>query len=163
LFCDGYRAFGSEKNKTSRVPDLYVRKWLQIRFGALRRGKHFAADVTPHYIEQITPPCGRCPVTDLRFTYSQDKPTDWSVDRANNARGYVRGNTLIISRAANAAKGNRSLDEIRVLASGDSTTDGLAPVEWERLGQLVEPADRSFERPLAIAHNGERQPSRRRA
>jgi hypothetical protein len=139
-FCDGYRAFGSEKNKTSRVPDRYIRKWLQIRYGALRRGKHFAADVTPQYIEQITPPSGRCPVTDLPFTYSQDEPTDWSVDRANNARGYVRGNILIISRAANAAKGDRSLDEIRVLASGDRTTDGLTPVEWDRLGQLVEPA-----------------------
>src|SRR5215510_1865090 len=64
LFCDGYRAFGSEKNKTSRTPDRYVHKWLQIRFGALRRGKPFAGDVTPEYIKQITPASGRCPVTD---------------------------------------------------------------------------------------------------
>jgi hypothetical protein len=139
-FCDGYRAFGTEKNKTARVPDRYVRKWLQIRFGALRRGKHFSSDVTPEYIEQITPASGRCPVTDLHFTYSKDAPTDWSVDRANNARGYVRGNILIISRAANAAKGDRSLEEIRSLASGVGPSEGLTPVEWQRLGQLVEPA-----------------------
>jgi hypothetical protein len=139
-FCDGYRAFGSEKNKTSRSPSKYVRKWLQIRFGALRRGKQFAPDVTPQYIEQITPASGRCPVTGLPFTYSQDEHTDWSVDRANNQRGYVRGNILIISRGANAAKSDRSLEEIRSLASCARAVDGLTPVEWDRLGQLVEPA-----------------------
>jgi hypothetical protein len=139
-FCDGYRAFRSEKNKTSRVPDRYIRKWLQIRYGALRRGKQFASDVTPTYIEQITPASGLCPVTNLPFTYSQEQPTDWSVDRANNARGYVRGNILIISRGTNAAKGNRSIDEIRLLASGVGVSDGLTPAQWARLAQLVEPA-----------------------
>jgi len=139
-FCDGYRAFGSEKNKTSHFPDKYVRKWLQIRFGALRRGKPFAGDVTPEYIKQITPSSGRCPVTERAFTYSQDEPTDWSVDRANNDRGYVRGNILIISRAVNEAKSGRSLDEIRALASNTTAVDGLTPAEWDRLAQLIEPA-----------------------
>lgn len=139
-FCDGYRAFGSEKNKTSHSPDKYVRKWLQIRFGALRRGKPFASDVTPEYIEQITPASERCPVTNEPFTYSQEEPTDWSVDRANNQRGYVRGNILIISRAVNAAKNDRSLDEIRALASNTTAIDGLTPAEWHRLAQLIEPA-----------------------
>jgi hypothetical protein len=140
LFCDGYRAFGSEKNKTSRAPDKYIRKWLQIRIGALRRGKHFASNVTPEFIKQITPPSGRCPVTERPFTFSQDKDTDWSVDRANNERGYVRGNILIVSRAVNAAKGDRSLDEIRALAAEDVAIDGLTPLEWDKLGQLIEPA-----------------------
>src|SRR6185503_5345339 len=140
LFCDGYRAFGSEKNKTPRVPDRYVRKWLHIRIGALRRGKYFASDVTPEFIKQITPASDRCPVTDRPFTFSQNKPTDWSVDRANNERGYVRGNILIISRAVNAAKGDRSLDEIRALASELVAVDGLTPLEWGKLGQLIEPA-----------------------
>lgn len=149
-FCDGYRAFGSEKNKTSRAAGKYVRKWLQIRFGALRRGKHFAPDVTPQYIEQITPASGRCPVTHLPFTYSQDEPTDWSVDRANNERGYVRGNILIISRAANAAKSDRSLEEIRSLASCARAVEGLTPVEWERLGQLIEPAFGDEVRPVPV-------------
>src|SRR5262245_20784427 len=103
-FCDGYRAFGSEKNKTTRAADKYINKWLQIRFGALRRGKPFASDVTPDYIRRITPVSGRCPVTEQPFTYSQDEPTDWSVDRANNDRGYARGNILIVSRAVNTAK-----------------------------------------------------------
>jgi hypothetical protein len=139
-FCDGYRAFRAGNTKTTHVPDRYVRKWLQIRYGAFRRGKRFARDVTPQYIEQITPASGRCPVTDVPFTYAEDKPTDWSVDRANNARGYVRGNILIISRAANEAKGDKSLDEIRALAAAERPRDGLTPAEWERLGQLVEPA-----------------------
>jgi hypothetical protein len=140
LFCDGYRAFGSEKNKTARVRDRYVSKWLQIRFGALRRGKHFAADVTPEYIRHITPASERCPVTERPFTFSQEEPTDWSVDRANNERGYVQGNILIISRAVNAAKGDRSLEEIRSLAAEDEPVDGLTPLEWERLAELIEPA-----------------------
>lgn len=139
-FCDGYRAFGSEKNKTTRKPDKYVRKWLQIRFGALRRGKSFSPQVTPDYLEKITPVSGKCPVTEERFSYSRNAPTDWSVDRANNDRGYLCGNIIIISQQANAAKGDKSLSEIQALASGDVESGSLSPAQWARLAQLVEPA-----------------------
>ena len=139
-FCDGYRAFAGDKNRSVRNPDKYCRKWLQIRFGAFCRGKPFSRQVTPEYIEKITPASGRCPATGEPFTYSTGTPTDWSIDRANNDRGYCCGNILIISQFANGAKGERSLDEIRLLADRDNDTDGLSPAQWDRLAHLIEPA-----------------------
>ncbi len=139
-FCDGYRAFRHGDNKTTRRPDKFVRKWLQIRFGALARGKQFSLDVSPEYIDKITPASGKCPITEVAFTFGTGEPTDWSVDRANNDRGYVRGNILIMSQVANAAKGNKSLDAIETLANHDQSTEGLTPSQWARMAQLIEPA-----------------------
>ena len=140
LFCDGYRAFSNESKKSVRRPNKYVRKWLQIRFGALRRGKYFSPDITPEYIEKITPASEKCPVIGEPFTFGKNAPTDWSVDRANNDRGYVRGNIIIISQQANAAKGDKSLDQINILALCTSDTDGLTSYQWERLAELIAPA-----------------------
>ena len=139
-FCDGYRAFRHGENKTTRKPDKFVRKWLQIRFGALSRGKQFSLDITPEYIEKITPTSNKCPVTDLPFTFGTRDSTDWSVDRANNDHGYIRGNILIMSQAANAAKGNKSLDAIESLAGHDASTGGLTAAQWDRMARLIEPA-----------------------
>ena len=139
-FCDGYRAFLHGNNKTTHRPDKFIRKWLQIRLGALRRGKEFSLDVTPQYIQSITPASGRCPVTGLPLTFAAGIQTDWSIDRANNDRGYVRGNIIVLSVAANAAKGNKSLDEIRILSSKGENIDGLTPDQWHRLAILIEPA-----------------------
>lgn len=140
LFCDGYRAFAGDPQRKHTQPDKYVRKWLQIRYGASRRGKVFSPEVTPEYIEKILPESGRCPVTREKFTYSKSAPTDWSIDRANNDRGYVCGNIIIISQCANEAKSDKSLDEIRSLASKDRDVEGLTPAEWGSLAQLIEPA-----------------------
>ena len=139
-FCDGYRAFRHGGNKATRKPDKFVRKWLQIRFGALSRGKEFSLDITPQYLEKITPASANCPVTDLPLTFGTGESTDWSVDRANNDRGYVRGNILIMSQAANAAKGNKSLDTICSLAGNDGSTEGLTACQWDKLAKLIEPA-----------------------
>lgn len=139
-FCDGYRAFRHGDKKTTQKPGKYVRKWLQVRFGALSRGKQFSLDISPEYIEKITPASGNCPVTELPLTFATGESTDWSVDRANNDRGYVRGNILIMSQAANAAKGARSLDEIKALANHDASTEGLAAAQWDKMARLIEPA-----------------------
>ena len=140
LFCDGYRAFAGDKRRKARRPDKYTRKWLQIRFGAFARNKPFSADVTPEFIEKITPSSGRCPIIDEPFTYSKGEPTDWSIDRANNERGYVRGNVIVISQFANSVKSDKSLDEVNELADGEFEAEGLLPAEWRRLAQLIEPA-----------------------
>ena len=139
-FCDGYRAFNLGQNKTTHRPTKFARKWLQIRFGALSRRKQFSLDITPEYIEKITPASGRCPITDQPLTYSTCQQTDWSVDRANNDRGYVRGNILIMSELANSAKGNKSFDDIVALSHHESDCEGLAPQQWNKLAKLIEPA-----------------------
>ena len=139
-FCDGYRAYKSGNKRATRPVNKYERKWLQIRFGALGRNKEFSPGVTPEYLEKITPASGRCPVTEAALTYAEGRPSDWSVDRANNARGYVRGNIIIISTAANKAKGDKSLEDIVALSNLDTEVDGLYPDEWGRLAELIAPA-----------------------
>lgn len=139
-FCDGYRAFRQGDKRSTRPADRYERKWLQIRFGAFSRNKEFAPDVTPDYLRRITPESGRCPVTLLPLTFAEGEPTDWSIDRANNLRGYIRGNLIVISTAANAAKSDKTLAEIEGAAALDSEFDGLLPEEWARMAELVAPA-----------------------
>lgn len=139
-FCDGYRAFRHGHNRKQQPADRYVRKWLQIRFGALSRGKRFSPDISPGYLRRITPAAGVCPVTDAAFTYGACEATDWSIDRADNSKGYVRGNILIVSQRANAAKGDKSLEQIRQLAAADADRDGLTAAEWARFALLIEPA-----------------------
>lgn len=139
-FCDGYRAFRHGKNKTLKQADKFIRKWLQIRFGALVRGKEFSLDVTPEYLKKITPQFGLCPVLGQAFTFGELKPTDWSVDRANNDRGYVRGNIIIMSVTANKAKSDKSLADMRALAAQDEAIDGLTPGQWHKFSALVAPA-----------------------
>lgn len=139
-FCEGYRAFLHGRTKARKKADKYVKKWLQIRFGALARRKQFSLDVTPEYLRRITPASGVCPVTGLHLTFGECEPTDWSVDRANNSRGYVRGNIIIVSAGANTAKGDKSLAEMQALARGDHTVDGLTPSQWQEFSNLVAPA-----------------------
>jgi hypothetical protein len=140
LFCDGYRAFASDRKRRPQRPDRYTRKWLQIRLNAFARDKLFSAEVTPQFIEQITPSSGRCPIIEKAFTYGEGKPTDWSIDRANNDRGYVPGNIIVISQHANSAKSDKLLNEIEALAHGEVEEDGLSPTEWRRLAQRIKPA-----------------------
>lgn len=139
-FCDGYRAFKHGNNRQCQKADRFIRKWLLIRFGALSRGKRFSPDISPEYIRGITPNSGLCPVTGKAFTYSTGEGTDWSVDRADNTKGYVRGNILIVSQEANAAKGNKSLEEIRTLAGRGLGANGLSAVAWAKFAELIAPA-----------------------
>ncbi|HET6628619.1 MAG TPA: hypothetical protein VFG91_02470 [Woeseiaceae bacterium] len=139
-FCDGYRAFQHGNSKKQQPADRYVRKWLQIRFGAWSRGKRFSPDISPDYLRRIMPAGGACPVTGAQFTYGACMETDWSVDRADNSKGYVRGNILIVSQRANAAKSDKSLQQIRELAAAGVDRDGLTAAEWARFALLIEPA-----------------------
>ena len=76
----------------------------------------------------------------MPLTFATGELTDWSVDRANNDRGYVHGNLIVISTLANSAKSDKTLTEILELAKYDREVDGLLPEEWARMAELVEPA-----------------------
>jgi len=139
LFCDGYRT-GRRQHPYPQRADRYVSKWLQIRRNALRRGKHVADEITPAYIRRID--ADRCPVTGDVLTHATGTGTDWSIDRCNNARGYVPGNIVVMSTRANIAKGHLAFAEIVANAARDDACDGLRPDEWQRLLALVAPAER---------------------
>ena len=139
LFCDGYRT-GRKQYPYPQRSDRYILKWLQIRTGALRRGKRVDSAITADYIQKID--VDRCPVTRGPLTHSTTTGTDWSIDRCNNDRGYVPGNLVVMSTQANAAKSDLPFDEIVARGECDAATDGLTPAEWQRMTAVIAPAER---------------------
>ena len=142
----GATLFGTRTLK----PTPQVRKWLQLRLNAWRRGRSFeGVQVTPHFLAQIEVPV--CPITRTRLTQASGAGSDASVDRVCNRAGYAAGNLAVMSARANEAKADLdwqdALTIVRQLErSGLDTLDGLAPVHWSRLAVLM-----SFVTPIAHA------------
>lgn len=139
MFCDGYRAFGHGSRRSKKSANRYVKKWLQIRWGALCRGKPFDPAVTPDYLELVSVGVDHCPVTLDKLTYGELAPTDWSVERADNRFGYEPGNLIILSIRANKAKSDLSLDDIEAIADGDVENGALTQAEWARMAEVMRP------------------------
>ncbi len=115
--------------------DRFIAKWLQLRLGALNRGRSFDERVTPDFIRGID--LDTCPVTRERLTHGLRLPTDWSIDRLNNDGAYARNNLAVMSTRANQAKGDRNFAEVLVLTRDETMRDGLAPQAWGRLASLM--------------------------
>ena len=103
---DGYKAarlkHGERGARPAERPDRYVKKWLQLRRSAWKRGRIFSNEINPALIRQIDVPF--CPVTRLTLTYGTGEDSDWSIDRLDNNGGYVLGNILVMSTRANHLK-----------------------------------------------------------
>lgn len=136
---DGFRSWAHENKRRAQRPDVFEKKWLQIRVRAQLRGKRVGSDVTPQMLQDIFPRNGLCPVTHERMTIGQLSLSDWSVERANNNRDYELGNIIIISARANKAKGSLTYWDLRSRECGEIRDDGLTPEQWGRLADLVEP------------------------
>nr|WP_145546104.1 hypothetical protein [Variovorax boronicumulans] len=117
------------------TPDRFVRKWLQLRLNAWRRGRIVDDEVTPALLRALD--ITHCPVTRAELTHGEQLDTDWSIDRLNNDAAYAASNLAVMSARANRAKGARSFDEVLVLAGLPHATAGLAPHEWLRLATLM--------------------------
>lgn len=120
--------------------DRFTRKVLQIRFNAWLRGREIDTSVlTPAALQAIN--VDVCPIMRLPLTHSQNGPMDWSVDRVNNAEGYVPGNLTIISRLANEAKYiHGSIELIRIARMVNNSGHlfvGLDSHQWARLACLA--------------------------
>lgn len=115
--------------------DRFERKWLQLRLGALARGRLVADDVTPDLLRELD--LDLCPVTRRRLTHGAQGPDDWSVDRLNNDGAYAAGNLALMSAMANRAKGTRGFDEVLELSRAPRATHGLRPEAWLRLAALM--------------------------
>jgi hypothetical protein len=147
----GWEAGRASFGQRTLKPTRHVRKWLQLRLQAWKRGRAFeGVQVTPHYLAQID--TGRCPITRQALTHATGADTDASVDRVYNDAGYAAGNLAVISLRANQAKGEMRWDEARTMAvlaearttgAGAGTADGLASAEWARIAVLM-----SFVTPL---------------
>ncbi|MBQ0960769.1 hypothetical protein KAK06_17570 [Ideonella sp. 4Y11] len=143
----GWEAGRASSGQRTLRPNRHVRKWLQLRVQAWRRGRAFeGVQVTPHYLAQID--CAVCPVTREPFTHASGADTDASVDRVHNGAGYAAGNLAVISLRANQAKADLRWDEARLMAvlaeqRAAGTADGLSAAEWARMAVLM-----SFVTPL---------------
>jgi hypothetical protein len=146
----GWRAGSATFGTRTLKPTPHVRKWLQLRLSAWRRGRAFeSVQVTPNFLAQIDVPL--CPITRVELTHASGAGSDASVDRVCNQAGYAAGNLAVMSTRANQAKANLdwrdAMDVVRQLeGSGLDTLDGLAPVHWSRLAVLA-----SFATPLPHA------------
>lgn len=127
-FIEGYNT--ARSRITGHRPNRYHLKWLQIRYGALKRNRLFDETVTPDVIEGLDG--GICLITLKPLTHSTGTDMDWSIDRVSNEIGYTLGNLVIVSTKANQAKGSMSFDEICDAAAADEPTNGLTPFEWQR-------------------------------
>ena len=115
--------------------DRFQRKWLQLRLGALTRGLPVDAEVTPQLLREID--VTHCPVTREVLTHGERLGSDWSVDRLNNDGAYAPNNLAVMSTRANAAKSDRSFEQVLALSVRDVPAVGLLPIEWLRLAGLM--------------------------
>ena len=130
-----------------RHDDRFVRKWLQLRLGALARGRAVAPDVTVDLLRRLD--VSHCPVTREPLTHGTRLGSDASVDRLNNDGAYAAANLGVLSARVNRAKGRRGFDEVWTLSRRAEPTASLAPAEWLRLAVLMlGPAH--AERPLDV-------------
>lgn len=133
----GAATFGTRTLK----PTPPVRKWLQLRFSAWRRGHAFeGTQVTPNFLAQID--VAVCPITRSTLTHASGTGSDASVDRVCNQAGYAAGNLAVMSSRANEAKADLGCrDALTVVkqleASGLDTLDGLSALQWSRLAVLM--------------------------
>jgi len=140
---EGYRA-GLARVGRPRAADRFVRKWLQLRYHALERGRAVSDGVKVELLRRLD--VSVCPVTLATLTHGELKGTDWSVDRLNNDGAYAKENLAIMSRHANSAKGTKNLAEVRKLGEGASAVEGLTPEEWARMAAMMF-GPCAFERP----------------
>lgn len=115
--------------------DRFVRKWLQLRMGALTRGRAVAPDVTVELLRRLD--VSHCPVTREPLTHATRLGSDASVDRLNNDGAYAASNLAMLAARVNRAKGTRTFDEVWALSRGAEAAGGLKPVEWLRLAVLM--------------------------
>jgi hypothetical protein len=134
----GRANFGNRTLAATRA----VRKWLQLRLNAWRRGRAFEpVQVTPNYLRQID--AEACPITREALTHGTGSLSDASVDRVRNDAGYGAGNLVVMSTRANRAKDDCDFDaalaNMRRAESAGADRDGPAGLDaaaWARVAVL---------------------------
>ena len=83
----------------------------QARYRAKLRGQIFTVKFEDLDIPEFCPVFG----LKLKHTLGRRKDTSFSIDRRDNAKGYTKENTRIISWRANYMKGNLTVQEVKKL------------------------------------------------
>jgi hypothetical protein len=132
---EGFEAAAALRSHRARHEDRFTRKWLQLRLGALARGRAVAPDVTVELLRRLD--VSHCPVTREPLTHATRLGSDASVDRLNNDGAYAASNLAMLSARVNRAKGTRSFAEVLALSRLAEPAHGLTPIEWLRLAVLM--------------------------
>jgi hypothetical protein len=84
-----------------------------------RGGKHERCDFDKKYLyELLAEQEGKCAWTGIQLSLEEmGKPWSISLDRIDCSVGYVRGNVLLTSRAANLARNQSSVEDFGVFIS----------------------------------------------
>ncbi len=95
-----------------RVTNYPAHLLRRAKTGARRHGREFALAVADIQVPEF------CPVLGIRLDRAGKPGADDSpsVDRIDNAKGYVPGNIVVVSRRANAIKRDATLEELRRIA-----------------------------------------------
>ncbi|MDN3919211.1 hypothetical protein [Roseateles violae] len=133
----GSATFGRRTLRAHR----HTQMWLLLRTHAWARGRSFEeVQLTPNYLQQID--VEHCPITRRPLNDRAGDNAQRSVDRVRNDAGYAAGNLAVMSRAANAAKGEQGHAQLNALAQSVARGPiqriaGLGPAEWQRLATLA--------------------------
>lgn len=108
---------GREQNRQSRRAwrEKHPKRAMLKIIGYRARVSGVAFNVTENDIVWPT----HCPVFGVELNYAgrHGDPNGASVDRKDNSKGYVRGNTFIISWRANRIKNDATAAELRAIAN----------------------------------------------
>lgn len=96
----------------SEVSKLISRRLADSKTNAKKKG--IEHDIDHAYIRHLLRVCGgRCPVTQSKFVFESKHPNNFSLDRIDNSKGYIKDNVWLITTWANRAKSDLSLDDFK--------------------------------------------------
>ncbi|MEO3715410.1 hypothetical protein [Roseateles flavus] len=132
----GHATFGRRTLKAGG----HTQRWLQLRTHAWARGRSFETTLlTPNYLQQLD--TGHCPISRQPLNDIPGDPCQRSLDRVRDDAGYAAGNLAMMSRQANAAKGDRDFAALQAAARSLQQgpirqMGGLDAQAWQRLALL---------------------------
>jgi hypothetical protein len=97
----------------SRMANPCREMLVKAKHRAKKAGLDFNVGLEDVVIPKVCPVLG---IPIIRGTGSRPSPNSPSLDRIDPAKGYVKGNVMVISNRANTLKNNASADELRKVA-----------------------------------------------
>lgn len=96
------------------MKENWLRRMLTVAKARAKRN-NIEFDIT---LEDVLVPT-HCPITGIKLEAGHvgGKMKSYSLDRIDNAKGYIKGNVALISHRANSCKSDLSLEEARRLVA----------------------------------------------
>ena len=126
-----WRARGNDRGRSNKKGNTAASRRARLLMNARRRARETGLPATIRTSDLHWPT--HCPILGIRLDYDTPRgqrkahnPANPSLDRWDNADGYVPGNVVVVSLRANQIKNNATWQEL--LAVANYARDGLAGV-----------------------------------